>query len=255
MKTFKQFLKEDTGLSSDQLIDMIKRDCVQWIEACNGETLYRGINENFLGMGELYKSYVLSDEEQIKHRLIGPHVLKIKVLKDRQPVDSSDELHETLDKIFYDATGIKFRSESVFCVKSKQIAGTYGHVFVVLPIGPVKYAWSPYIDDAFSAISEGGIPPALIKQVERVWPEVYEKFKSKMPQLHPTFEETFDNETAWHYQSALQHALVLLGAKNLYKFNKGIVQCPVRHEVMIACNSYYAISDLMWQKIAADVYA
>ncbi len=70
--------------------------------------------------------------------------------KKRKPTASSRELHKLADDFFLEQFGWRARSQGVFATGSKSSAGQYGQVFVMVPIGPTRFVWSPKVEDMFA---------------------------------------------------------------------------------------------------------
>jgi len=57
------------------------------------------------------------------------------VRKNRTPRDTPIEIHTIFDNHFQKKTGIRLRSNSLFCVSGRNTAGAYGDVYYIFPIG------------------------------------------------------------------------------------------------------------------------
>jgi hypothetical protein len=77
----------------------------------------------------------------------------IKVRKDRRPKDMSYNWHTSLDYVFKDKFGWKPRSEGLF-VGTRNMASSYGKVFIVFPVGRYKYLWSEVHSDLYTYIND-----------------------------------------------------------------------------------------------------
>ena len=236
MVTFKQFISEqDQPL--DQLADMIKRDCQPWLAEAGSNLIFRGMDEDYLEDSIWSKPI---DEDVWRN-----NAFKCKVRKDRRPKDSSDTAHKALDDLLLQKTGIPFRSAGLFCAKSSRIAGSYGHVYAVFPIGKFDYAWSPYIYDAFESLGQGNMSTDLMSAIGKVWPQVIEKFENAT--LYKTFADTYHHLPISFLRKEVFYALSLI--PHLYEFNVGLRTAPPTSEIMIATNYYYAISADLAQKL------
>ena len=65
----------------------------------------------------------------------------------RKPRDTPKIIHKFADEWFLEKTGIRYRSNAVFCTGYEGNASTYGPVYVMLPIGPMSFCYSPLIED------------------------------------------------------------------------------------------------------------
>lgn len=72
--------------------------------------------------------------------------LRLKVRKDRQPRDSTLEFHKKVDSILK-SLGYADRTSSVFVTGDPLIAGSYGTIFVVFPIGDFDFSWNTVYSD------------------------------------------------------------------------------------------------------------
>ena len=116
-----QFLKE-----SKPYFDLIRKNNVQ------NKFLWRGISNTRLKNG------------------FG----KLKTRKNREPLDTCIKLHNILNDSFKKYTGIKARSETVFCIPNKKVTKVYGKPFIMIPIGKFDYIWSPKINDLYYYIEQ-----------------------------------------------------------------------------------------------------
>ena len=78
----------------------------------------------------------------------------ISVRTDRQPMDTSRETQNMLDKIFFKKFGWKARSEGLFGTGNKSFASMYGRPHLVFPVGQFKFIWSPEIKDLYTDMIE-----------------------------------------------------------------------------------------------------
>lgn len=191
----------------DEARSIIKRDCAQWLS--EGVTVYRGLPER----------------KNVGDRLLT----KLNVRKDRRPMSSSKEVSAMLDDILQEKTGIKFRSQSVFCAKSKRVATGYGVPYEIFPIGQYDYCWSPYLEDAFFQIGRGEISVKFKREIKKVMDE---------EEMEPY--EFMDIEEISQDPKAILTAIKLI--PNFWKFNTDLKSVPDNHEIMIACDSYYAVA-------------
>lgn len=169
-------------------IDLIKQKCAPWLEAAGTNFVYRGSGISSLsGIG-------------------NDGLFKGKVRKDRKPRDSTAELHNLLNKYFYEKTGIKYRSESLFVSGDKDKGYEYGSkVFAIFPIGEFHYAWSDEIEDP--------------------WVEL---------EFNMTDEEKVTRRQ--EFESHLEY-------DDPYKFDEGLEEAiESKNEIMIACDEYYAVA-------------
>lgn len=137
MKTFKQFLNE----ADNDLLAMIERDCGPFLkESQKAGFLYRGIQP---GGKDLHTQDVDGN------KLV--YIVK-NVRKDRNPRDTSDDMHDALNKWFNDKFGFKARTEAVFAYGGDMFPTTikeYGDTHIIFPIGEIKYVWSPEVEDLY----------------------------------------------------------------------------------------------------------
>lgn len=76
------------------------------------------------------------------------------VRKDRKPKDTPIEIHNRLDDMFEKETGIRLRSNSIFCTMDYVEARKYGPPFMIFPIGNDYQLWyNENVTDLWSKIS------------------------------------------------------------------------------------------------------
>lgn len=118
-------LFEEEEFDQDAIVELIKRDCKPYFDASPGNRLM------FRGMRGRSKT----------------KAFKRTVRADRAPKDTSDELHKAMDDWFLEKFGFKARSNAMFATGHATIAGTYGSLYAVFPIGDFEFVWSPNVDD------------------------------------------------------------------------------------------------------------
>lgn len=202
MITFKKFLKENDSPIftdeeyeknnyevSDKIINLIKSDCKPWIQEFGGIIpLYRGV---------------------ISHI---PFFSKRYVREDRKPRDSGKEVHEKWNNFFKKEFNHPFRSSAVFATTNYNIAGEFGHIFLIFPIGKYSYTFSPYVSD-------------LTYNFER-------KLK----------EFNHENGTDFNLRTVPQDIVNDIMHDFSYEIDFGLNEFLKRNvEVMINCESYYAL--------------
>ena len=108
------------------LAEAIFSECGPYINSSK-RTLYRGIGDD--------------DEPQ--------HHQRLKVNKNRIPLDSSDELTSALNALYGQTGSPVTRNNCIFTTTDERAANNYGNTFVVFPIGEYHALWNNEIDDAY----------------------------------------------------------------------------------------------------------
>ena len=223
MLTFKNFLGEQdmSNITATEAANKIWNDCKFYLdevgfnpndpsEAC----LYRGISSASL-----------------------PMFSKIYARTDRQPLNTKKAIHDVLDNYFLDNFGFRFRSAGTFTVGNRLTAAHYGSIHAIFPIGKFKYAWSGTISDAYVEFEgAGGLPgagPEVIKYATKMglpWPSPPQvRVGTADSQLWVDSVELYLK----HHPGLYQDDALREVAHRAGDFNE--------HEVMLGCESYYAI--------------
>lgn len=263
MKTFKQFLLEEDSNQLEKLIDVIRRDCKPFLS--EEVILYRGIKTTS------NKTFVDGLED------LG--ALDIKARKDRKSKDSTEWVHNALGTSFKKAFGINFRTEAVFAAQRPGLTLSYGWSYVIFPKGDFDYVWSPVIQDGIefeSNLVSGSMidteNPEKTKQLFDVVMEflyakidISRKAKIELSKLKSFSElkklvNSIGNESPESLSEAETDILSLYriadsrqftklnlleflekNIKHIYNFNENMRDAPERTEIMVSCDSYYAI--------------
>lgn len=130
----RQLLESDQGF--DSVLSKIKKDCAPFLSQREGNFLYRGMKIPRTGGDWLRK--------------IDKNFYIIATQVNRKPVDSSSELHNALNTVMAERTGIPVRSNCVFVAGNQFFAEDYGSIKLIFPIGEFHFAWSPNVIDAFT---------------------------------------------------------------------------------------------------------
>lgn len=78
---------------------------------------------------------------------------KTSIRKNRNPLDTPLIIHDIVNSELKKKFGIKLRSESMFC-KANLDAGSYGHIYLVFPIGDYNLYYSDEYSDLYVNIKE-----------------------------------------------------------------------------------------------------
>jgi hypothetical protein len=74
--------------------------------------------------------------------------------KSRHPVDTPNQIHNDLDKLFFQKFRRRLRSESIFAFPDKDPNQSYGNPWMVFPIGNYDIFWSNEIADLWDYIDK-----------------------------------------------------------------------------------------------------
>ena len=124
---FKRFLTED--LNQENIIELIKQDCSQFLKESKQYYLYRGIPNQ--------------TDEFIK---LVPRI-------DRKPKNSRPEMQEDFNAAFEKLYGeSNIRAKAVFSTGSEMDTQFYAkgkEPYIIFPVDGYTYWWSPHISDIF----------------------------------------------------------------------------------------------------------
>lgn len=208
MITFKQFLSEEDGLTTEKgLPSFIKSDITQLLGEINvNDPLLRGIKRDLIVDGTpvaVIDTGLPTEVENVNYTI---KVFKFNMPYNRKPVSMSNKQSELADDWFERNFGLRFRAQSMFCVRagsnlneSISFTTSYGIPCVVAPIGSFTYAWSPEYDDLFFSLNYGS-----------------------------------DTEMEKRLEADLE--------AGDYQINTGLDKVPEGHEIMIQGSSYYAFA-------------
>lgn len=215
-----------------EVIDMLFKECSQWIKESQGEIVYRGMT--------------------VEDR---PAMVKKAVRKDRKPIDTPPQAHEAIIELI-SRLGFKAnRNNSIFTSGNKNQARGYGEIYVIFPIGNYFYTWGPEIIDLYRLMSDGNLLPLF-----------YDLPPREMEELHKIRGFTGDGDApATIFQKRQFYMTAVINRKG--KFNQETMFRNFGHkfsnrnlidaiksdvEIMIACDFYYALSLSLWNSIADE---
>lgn len=84
---------------------------------------------------------------------IAPMTVMHPRLDGRAPKDTSIHVHDYINKYFMQHHGAPFRN-AIFATSDWDATEHYGETYVLFPIGPLKYLWSPVVTDLYDSISK-----------------------------------------------------------------------------------------------------
>lgn len=93
---------------------------------------------------------LMSGRKKLENYFIGT------VRKNRRPMNTKKETHDTLNKLFKEKFGVEARGNSLFCTSLYSDAGSYGDAYVIFPIGKYKIIWSWDVGDLYIHLSYSG---------------------------------------------------------------------------------------------------
>lgn len=253
-KSFKQFLIETrygfNEIPQEEIIELIKTNCQPFLKEVGEPArygMYRGIK-----------------------KLPNDAPLEIKVNKERTPVNTDKEMHSIMDNAMHKAFGIKGRSECVLTTGDFETAVMYSNprrVFAIIPKGSFKYLWSPRIDDMFVEIT-GGLTmltdttrKALIGpyvdggKYLKIFAEVVGiDYNTKLKNENGVYDaliDLYENDNPRFMMgfTAVMDEFV----KEVYKTTDLDSAIVSTNEIMVDCDSYYAIPTDIWDKIKTEL--
>lgn len=139
---------------------------------------------------------------------------KLSVRQDRLPRDSHNELHKQWDMYFKEKFDFEYRSKSLFVSNKPLQASAYGKRYIVFPIGDIDYIFAPGLNDLLDGYAE--------------------RFRNEMGQ-NPTSYIVNGYKLDFELTKKLMDQMGYIKNGDLPS-NTGWSQ-----EIMIKCNSYYAL--------------
>lgn len=249
MISFKQFLAEDD--ISDRLAaiesvaDIIKRDCQPFLSVYGGKMMYRGT----------YVSNSFGYMKPVSDALDG--IMYIGAVRaDREPRDSPKWLHDAMNKKFVSKVGLPLRSASLFVVGDIDQADNYGQPFMIFPIGDFHYAWSDktadpthefYMNPIENSSLVDSTTSEYMKTVEK---EFFRYLKKNYPEGYAASNEKFSDFLAWAEEENenpwIEFVKDFISKNELWKYDEGLQKALSPkfhdHEIMLACDKYYAVN-------------
>ena len=203
------YLTEDEGDAEIK----IEKECKPWLTASKGYDVYRGM-------------WGKKDFD------------KIKVRKDRRPLDTPLDVHNELDNIFKKHFGWKARSGGLLATGDRRVAGTYGEAYKIFPIGRFRFIWSNKVHDLYGRYVEFMTKEGLIYSGGGKW-----KINQERKDVIIAGEEDLSMDRIGEFQGRVFKKLDDL-IKKEYSSSNLINAIKSNNEIMIDCKEYYAISML-----------
>lgn len=127
------YLIEQEESEIEETIQAIKRDCKPYLKESRNQFLFRGTKKPFQGL-----------------------MITRTPRQDRRPLGTPPEWHNWADNYLLNKFGWRGRSQGVFVAGEEEAVRIYGGfmgTYLVFPIGPFEYIWSPLIRDFTAIIS------------------------------------------------------------------------------------------------------
>lgn len=220
------FLNEETT-NSEEIIKILKKDCSEFLKLTNiNNPLYRGLKFNMF-------------------------FEKIKLNKNRKPVDMEQNISDILDDGFNSIFKVKARSQSIFCSGLDSNASKYGILYYIFPIKKFNYIWSPIIEDLYKDCWRHWL---LKDDISKIF-IIYLKYKNidyvdtnkdfifnyynlpKNDQSIETIKSIFNSIKDKEMKSLRDNYI----EKTYIKNEKFLAAIQSKNEIMINCNYYYAL--------------
>lgn len=129
MKSFKQFINEESGITPNDIVDDIMANCQPYLK----ESDYfrnRGMTNLWRGIEGVNVAFT-TKQTRI----------------DRKPQGMNTEIKELLDDALMEKFGLPFRSKAAFTTGDSKRVELFGNPYAVFPIGNFDYLWSPKVHD------------------------------------------------------------------------------------------------------------
>lgn len=205
MRAF-EFLMEDRNtiipLTPRKAKAYIKKNCKRWVDASNGQLVYRGVRNIF-------------------------EIMFIKKTRnDRKPLDTHQALSDAWNILINLESGSANRNNSIFVTGNKDEAREYGKLFVCIPVGNFHYTWSPEYYDWTRQFRYRQIHSLLKPDVLSV--SDLELVTNPLHALDPKFKAIISNPDNY-IEGALEE--VITADRNLPEAIR------MKHEIMVQCES------------------
>jgi len=233
MKLVKYLNERIEEISDEEIIKIVQRDCKRFLDNNPGTeyALYSGRNKS----NKFIKNYVR---------------------KDREPLSMKKQIHDKLNNIFKEAYGVNLRSESVFCSRDIDVAGGYGNLYMIFPIGEYQLYWSDIINDLYMDL--GWADSALFSlERDESYFTLYHlidsnaDYKTTINQLHLNIRnkkgERLNNDEILKYVEDLKEKIDKdknfrkEQIRKLYNTSKKVDKKIDRAEIMLVCDEYYGL--------------
>lgn len=147
---FQQFINEDITdrATIQETLELLFRDCTPFLKIA--------VRKNSMKQLWLYSG---RKSERMTY--------KGTVRTDRQPRDTTPELHKFIDDRINEKFGIRFRSNSIFCYGNPAFSGAYGETFMIFPIGKFDYLWTHAAKDLYMSLI-GRDPVDMIEELNYI---------------------------------------------------------------------------------------
>lgn len=150
MKFLKTFESFDSEMTAEEVYEILKRDCPEYLDLLRNCTI---------DDGELYD---LNDEIESRTyyereipmlyrgtRAKTDDILSIEPRELRRAKDTNQKISDEIDDKFESVYNIRPRQSGVFTTPVRDVASHYGNSYLFFPIGDFDYIWSNEIDDLF----------------------------------------------------------------------------------------------------------
>ncbi len=177
-------------------------------------------------------------------RVLHSQLTTSETFTDRRPLDTPPIIHHLFNEILFKKYGVKFRSDHVLFTTGKEdIAGTYGHVNTIFPIGEFKFLWFTTSTDLylfFLNLIEDDESFNLITQRMKLTTSQITELQTLL-ELACETDHSIDELTEDEIQlltRCLENVILFAGPKFNVDLPKAIAS---GHEIMVHCKTYYSI--------------
>ncbi len=140
----------------ERMLKLIKKDCKPFLR----ELKRAGGNKEPLLYRNMHNAGTMGQKD---------------VRKDREPRDTRREVHKVFDETLEEFFDIRYRSQSLFVSGDDNWGSSYGHPYVIFPIGKFSFIWSPAVRDSYSKVSESALVRYARDEYPHYFKEEYEK--------------------------------------------------------------------------------
>jgi len=171
-----------------------------------------------------------------------------KVRSDRQPKDLSKDIHKDFDDEFLKQFGWRPRSNGLFCTGEEASAYEYGNTFMIFPKGQYKFVWSKRIWDLYIHIKKISKTTTSSREGNVLYQYIYNKVAKEIHDAGDTPDEGFFDEVTKEYNK------LIISIVESYKSTNITEAIDSKHEIMINCQTYYAVRYKKWYKIVSEFF-
>jgi hypothetical protein len=170
------------------------------------------------------------------------------VRNDRQPKDLAPDIHNDFDDEFMKQHGWRARSNSLFCSGLEAFSYEYGNTYMIFPKKQYKFLWSDEVGDLFMHLKNYVRGADFSRNGNGLYQYIFNVVEFEHTQKNDFSKDGITVEVSARYYEFISDLVETYKSTDLKR------AIDSHKEIMINCQSYYAVRYNRWFDTVRDFF-